>query len=310
MRRKIVKQGASTLTISLPSAWTHRFNLSGDQEIDIEDRGSELIIRTTNPVTGPSTSFDAHALGRLVNRSVINAYHLGFDAIEVSKISDLNNPESTRILDELLGFEITDQSASTIVMKDVTGTAPKEFSNLLRRLFLQIKTLIEDGSSALAKHDLKTLQQLAAKDKEINKLTHTCLRQISKNGFAPNTQRSYSMYLTIHRLEEISDQFKVLYSAAAKTSSLSPDFGTLCNEVSSLFSSCYNFIYQMTPEKALEISSAYDDLKTRLAEHGKQNPAEIYLSHSLAIISHHILGIQGSHLGFLGTTTNDKVSNI
>ncbi len=44
MKRKIIKQGHNTLTITLPSEWVKKLNLSAGNEIEIYENSGSLII--------------------------------------------------------------------------------------------------------------------------------------------------------------------------------------------------------------------------------------------------------------------------
>ena len=44
MKRKIVKQGAATLMISLPSKWCKKFGLKKGDEVDIETANDSLLV--------------------------------------------------------------------------------------------------------------------------------------------------------------------------------------------------------------------------------------------------------------------------
>src|SRR3989344_5348913 len=46
MKRKLVRQGGSAMTITLPSDWVKRFKLEGGDEIDLEEQQGKLIIST------------------------------------------------------------------------------------------------------------------------------------------------------------------------------------------------------------------------------------------------------------------------
>jgi len=41
MKRKIIKQGHNTLTITLPSKWAHKLNLKAGEEVDERVAASE-----------------------------------------------------------------------------------------------------------------------------------------------------------------------------------------------------------------------------------------------------------------------------
>ncbi len=207
-----MRQGSSTLTISLPSNWTKRYALEGGEELDIEDKGNELIISCSRQQKGPGIHLYVSELQKLINRSILNAYQAGYDSIVVHKKDSSYDP--TRVVNELFGFEIVSQTESTFVLKDIIETSPKEFDNLLRRLFLLIKTTIEEGEHALQSGHVDTLQTLIAKDVEINKLCNVCLRYIAKNDYTEDPKRSYSMFVVISRLEEIADYYKQLFRTA------------------------------------------------------------------------------------------------
>ena len=51
MKRKLVSQGRATLTISLPSKWLKTFGLKAGDDIDIEEKGADLIVKTERGVT-------------------------------------------------------------------------------------------------------------------------------------------------------------------------------------------------------------------------------------------------------------------
>ena len=58
MKRKIIKQGHNTLTVTLPAEWTKRFNLESGKEIDIDERDNGLFISTEKNGKSKVTEFD------------------------------------------------------------------------------------------------------------------------------------------------------------------------------------------------------------------------------------------------------------
>ena len=46
MRRRIIKQGHNTLTVTLPSKWVQLFNLKQGDEIEINERENGLFLTT------------------------------------------------------------------------------------------------------------------------------------------------------------------------------------------------------------------------------------------------------------------------
>ena len=44
MRRKLIKQGIDTYTLSLPVKWIRKNNLKASEEVDIGEEGSNLMV--------------------------------------------------------------------------------------------------------------------------------------------------------------------------------------------------------------------------------------------------------------------------
>ncbi|MBW2987388.1 AbrB/MazE/SpoVT family DNA-binding domain-containing protein, partial [Candidatus Woesearchaeota archaeon] len=44
MKRKVVKQGSATLTVSLPTSWTKKYNIKPGDEIEMEVQDKAILI--------------------------------------------------------------------------------------------------------------------------------------------------------------------------------------------------------------------------------------------------------------------------
>jgi len=82
MKRKIIKQGVNTLTLSLPSDWTKRLNLKPGDEVEVEERGTALNISTEGTPQIEEISVDVSGLlPRLADRFMARSYQKGYDKI-------------------------------------------------------------------------------------------------------------------------------------------------------------------------------------------------------------------------------------
>src|SRR3989344_1107667 len=106
MKRKLVQQGTSTLMVSLPSKWIKQNNLTKGSEVDVDEKGSELIIspdEKNNKIMGEiSLIGDTESLIRTI---ITNAYRSGNDKIKIT----FENNDQFRILENtiktrLIGF--------------------------------------------------------------------------------------------------------------------------------------------------------------------------------------------------------------
>ena len=81
MKRKVIRQGHNTLTITLPKKWVDRCNLKPGSEVDISEQDENLVIRRTSVETEES-SVEAEITG-LDRTSVLlllqGYYRYGYD---------------------------------------------------------------------------------------------------------------------------------------------------------------------------------------------------------------------------------------
>src|SRR3989338_10481977 len=121
MKRKIVKQGATTLMISLPSDYVKRFGLKKGQEINVLDVKNSLLITTSEQNDRKEIHFSFASVSESAIRlTLINAYRAGYDIITISN----SNPTQKVIIQEvlqnyLLGLEITKDDEHSCVLENV-----------------------------------------------------------------------------------------------------------------------------------------------------------------------------------------------
>ena len=152
MRRRVIKQGASSLTLSIPSDWAKRFNINPGDELEVDDKGNELSIRTEKDFSSKTTTIDISDISRAMMRNMINAVYIRGDD-ELTILFD--KPEQMDIVQDCIdfniGFAIVEQSKHSCVVKDLSGTTNVEFDNILRRIFYMIMSFAEEGLEIIKK---------------------------------------------------------------------------------------------------------------------------------------------------------------
>jgi phosphate uptake regulator len=87
MKRKVIKQGYNTLTVTLPTDWTKKFNIKPGDEVDIIEQGRGLQVSTEK---GPNLSTITIDISRLspavIWRYLLAAYRAGYDEITITGI--------------------------------------------------------------------------------------------------------------------------------------------------------------------------------------------------------------------------------
>ena len=255
MRRKTIQLAHKTLVISLPAKWVKRCEIKKGDELDVEQNKNELKISLPKPQIKKSKTINADVWGRLLSRYLVSLYHQGFSEFEIR----YDAPEMLKRIQtataHMIGFEMVKQTKNFVVIRDITGPSDEEFSTILRRLFLLVLDVFQDGIEAIKTDDKKQIQTLILKDVEINKFSHFCLRKINK-GDVKEEQKARIYFTTCILLEKIGDDLKsVLTEKRINTKQL--------NEILHLFRLCYELAITPEPKKALEIANVYDELNAQ-----------------------------------------------
>jgi len=126
MKRKIVKQGTATMTISLPASWIKKFNLNVGDELGIEEVGNKIEISTEKAMGETKAEIDAEKLGDFTKTDLSHLYIAGYDEIIINfKDKEVLKQMQERVPD-CIGYEIIDQSVNKVKY------SKKSFLNLKR----------------------------------------------------------------------------------------------------------------------------------------------------------------------------------
>jgi phosphate uptake regulator len=183
-KRKLVKQGAATLMISLPSKWVKENKLDKGDEVELDERVNELILKKANnkeqiqSLTLEITSENKHDLRVLLT----HAYRRGFDKIILTgEVSSLTSQISSICSNVLLGFEIVERTKDKIVIENISQPDNSKYNSMLFKVFLIIKDLQEN----LMNMDFKFEEIKDTKD-QCDRFILFCRRIISDNGVEVN----------------------------------------------------------------------------------------------------------------------------
>src|SRR3989344_3215630 len=161
MKRKIIKQGVNTLTLSLPSDWTKRLNLKPGDEVEVEERGTALNISTEGTPQIEEISVDVSGLlPRLADRFMARSYQKGYDKISIK----FDDPELMLAIKnkvpELMGFEILRIEKNEMEIQAITRELELEFDVMVRRAFLILMDMAKTCQDAWKSNDSKALENV------------------------------------------------------------------------------------------------------------------------------------------------------
>lgn len=141
MKRKLVKQGAATMMISLPSKWIKANKLEKGDEINLEEKGKELIINTEKTTKEKKEIIikineeNKHDIKNILT----HLYRKGFDKVTIENINPELLKEIRVITNLLLGFELTEKTSAKCVIENISEPLEQKYDIMLKKVFLIIK---------------------------------------------------------------------------------------------------------------------------------------------------------------------------
>jgi len=258
MKRKVIKQGPSTLMVSLPSKWVKEHNIEQGNEVELEDVPDGLLIKTTQ-LKLKSINLDVSGPPKLIRRYMDNLYRKGYDEMRL----EFDNPSYIKDIQkysqDLLGLELTEQGKKHCVLRSVANLKIEEYDSMLNRMFLLVLEMGEDIIEAIKKKSLDELSNVVILDKTVNKLFNACLRIINRPGFPRNIYFSGKLII---RLEDAGDRYKDLaeYLVSLKEVKISKSVLDLMDEINKQLRKTYELYNKFDKEKILYIFNKREEL--------------------------------------------------
>ncbi|PIN75340.1 hypothetical protein COV18_04085 [Candidatus Woesearchaeota archaeon CG10_big_fil_rev_8_21_14_0_10_37_12] len=259
MKRKIIKQGIATLTISLPAKWTKQFKLNAGDEVELSEQGKNLVVstgQTARPVRETIDLNQAKGMPRLVTTM---KYIKGCDEINAKICNREQAQQVQERVRALQGLEIVEQTKNELLIKDITEQANVQLDPLIRRVFHMLNTLGQESLTAF-KHKETDVSYLEDLEQSINRFTHLCLRTINKQGM-DNISKTTATYTICFFLEAIADEFKeVLQFTRINKLQLSNASLEIYSDLLYHLKQFEELFYDFNLEKANTMAKTYDKI--------------------------------------------------
>lgn len=306
MKRKVIKLGRATLVASLPSKWVSANNIEPGDEIELSERGRDLVIATEKRAAKITKEIDIKALNTRLIASLLEAGYLA----GVDEITLFHEPMTTeyktnkkikttefiqKYITPLIGIEIIEQTETRTRIRDLGGISEEEMDNVLRRLFLLIKSMGEECLDGIKNNDKDMLRSIGVRFDNIYKFNLYFRRNLQKKGYR-DFRKTSVMYEMVSTLDVIARVYKFV---AVETLSLKKPYSKEALKVfafvNKAFDNFYKVYYSFKPEKALDITKdreeAWRMMNSAKAKCAKED-AILYgrLGVIIVIISHLLKG--------------------
>jgi phosphate uptake regulator len=265
MKRKIIKQGNNSYTLTLPIQWIKEHSLDGGDEIDISEDEAKLVLSVADDVKRPevTVSFDLDGYNERTIRNILcQSYRKGFDKIIVT----FRDREQLLIMkdiarDVMHGFEVTEESKNRCVIQNIAEPSSEKYSVILRKIFLVIKQESEDILDDLKKGKLTGMDKRKEIKNMIDNFTNF-VRRVIINSRMGGTRNSYLLFYSTSHLSLIHHAYYYLYLFLEKQKSarLSKETISLLSKVNEMFDVYYDAFYKLDVELAHKVGIMKDRL--------------------------------------------------
>ena len=304
MRRKIIRQGHNTFTVSLPIRWCENHGLKGGHEIDINEKGECLILSKEAYRGTGEISIDISGLDRSTIIMLIESlYTYGYDKIIVTTkdskakwhMFDRDFTISSVIhytTNMLIGAEIVSSSKNRFEIAVMTEDSREKFDMTLRRVFLLIMELYDTFLEGVRKKDKNLTDAIDLQHANIMKFINYALRLLNKFGHddADKTTFYFSIINYLHRAERIPKNIAGYVVNHLNNSKKACD---IMEEIFQEFKDYYEAFYKYDVKKISAITIKRDALKNKIfhEEYKNLSKDDIFVLSCFSNILDEILGL-------------------
>lgn len=317
MKRKIIKQGHNTLTLTLPSEWARKLNLHGGDEIDIQEREDTLIVNAPYNHKSKSCTIDITGFTvPLLWRYFQSAYRAGCDEIKIifdehkKEYEDAYNYYTTQfeysklgervpaqpaiamiqgVTNRFIGIDIMETGKNYCIIREMAELSLKEFDHSLRRIFLIIQQLFEKTIDTIEHNNIghsSICKEIHAIDLNIDKLVDYCARMMNKiNNHFPEAKKS-AIFSSLFLLELVGDEFKYIGKHLALSTKSVKDTVPLIRMAREHFNLYYKLYYAFDRKTAVTFGESDCNIyMTHFKTKGKMKGESRSISQHIMLIS-------------------------
>jgi AbrB family looped-hinge helix DNA binding protein len=210
MKRKLIKQGGSGLTIYIPKKWIDRLNLKPGDELDVDEEGNQLILSPDEFRSDKEISINTtHMSNKSVILALNSAYWHGYNLIELVNEKNFSFVEINKLVDSYIGLVTLEQEDNKILIKNVMSEKAEDVNKVINKIFITLGFLMKKALEKKPNHE-----ELLELRNSVFRLSNYAQRLIFANHYGKD--KTYAHNILIFCLKKISTPFIHLDSKANK----------------------------------------------------------------------------------------------
>ncbi len=285
MKRKIIKQGHNTLTITLPSEWTKKLNLKPGDEVELNEKNDNLTISgkgktESKTATIDITDFNTHLLWVFIQsayrsgcseikinfdqnkKDYPDPYHFYTSNFDYTKFGEKIPPKPAlamiqSIVDRFIGMGIIQSGKGYCIIREMGEPTLKEFDNSLRRIFLVILQLFERVIEAIENNEIKEAnlcKEIHTIDLNIDRFVDYCCRILNETTGHFSENKKTLLFSTLYILELLGDEFKYIGKHLAVSKKPIKTCLELSKMIKEYFNTYYKIFYKFDRDLTIQLS--------------------------------------------------------
>ena len=217
MNRKLIKQGTSGYTITLPVDWIRRHELEPGADVEVTFQQDDLLVSPAGKKEPQAIAFTLPSADDTVIRTMlVNAYRAGFDKIIVTFDGDKNLIH--RVVEHyLIGFDVFELGKDQYSLEQVSVPDYNNFDGIIRRQFTFLEALLR----LIPNHDDPSIHEYVVKVMRYENFLKRC---ITKNIFFHRAGPFLWHFLTLqtqiarecHHLQAAMNKDKLAFDTPTK----------------------------------------------------------------------------------------------
>lgn len=234
-KRRLQRTGGASLTVTLPKQWILKEGIQPGQQVAMYAQSSGTLLIKPLPAaahTDPARLTIQDLTPDMVTREAVALFIAGANEIEFYQ-PDLTHAQRSyirAIAERLIGFEIIDESADKVVLRNILDMAKLPIPDIVDKMFLLSRSMLHDAINAALADNTDSAADIVDRDFEIDKLYLVINRQfqcvlndrILEEDLGISRSRM-SYYRTVARqLERIADHAVKIAKTLMPAQPLSP----------------------------------------------------------------------------------------